>query len=584
MERQRQVREKDSMEGEEREPHGRRMVARPPPSCKARGSAAGLLTVALDPYASAMRRLRPARAAFALVLVLAATAPVAALDPPNTGTITKVRDFVTSTLKELGVPGAAVVIVGRGGIEFAEGFGNARDDGTPVTPQTPFHVASLSKQLTSIAVMQLIESGDLNLEASVHSYLDWFGAEGSDTALITIRDLLAQTSGFSGNQGLTNRIDEDNADDALERNVRRLAAEGPARAIGQFEYSNANYDILGYLVASASGQSYEAYMTEHVIGPLQMTHAHLTDTEARADGLAQGHYLFFGLPVAYDIPFVRSSVPSSFVAASAEDLAHVLIAHLNGGAYDGTHVLDADRMAELRVPLTHPDAWDGYGWGWWTDPLWNAGALEDGSEAPHYEVPVVLEHTGSHATYASAMLLVADEGIGVVVLLNLNDENASSRFYQLHTGIAQILLGHNAPTISSYDEFLAQHGKLVGLAWVALLGVFVAWSVRRFRRWSRDPDSAPHGWWAIFRRMVMPLAIVVAQLVGFWLLVMSRGGTFSDVPRLIRLSPDIGLIVAVVTLVSVAWIVIGVIWSIRLLRRGPVIQTPLRAAPGAPHD
>ena len=180
------------------------------------------------------------------------------------------------------------------------------------------------------------------------------------------------------------------------------------------------------------------------------------------------------------------------------------------------------------------------------------------------------------------MVLLREEGIGVVVLMNLNDENASSRFYQLHTGIAQILLGKDAPTITSYDDFLAQNGKLVGLAWVALLVVFVAWSTRRYRRWSRDPDSAPRGWWAILRRMVLPLAMVVVQLVAFWLLVMSRGATFSDVPRLLRLGPDIGLIVVVVSLVSVAWILVATIWTISILRRGAIAGPPLRTAPGAP--
>ena len=521
-----------------------------------------------------MRRPRPLIPAFALMLLLGAATPAAATDPPDAETLTRVRDFVSSALDELGVPGAAVVIVGQEGVEFAEGFGDARDDGTPVTPQTPFHVASLSKQLTSIAVMQLVEAGDLRLDDSVHSHIDWFGAEGSDAALITIRDLLAQTSGYSQTQGVTNRIDDYKADDALERNVRRLASEGPAHGAGQFEYSNANYDILGYLVAVASGESYDGYMEEQVIGPLQMTHTFLTDAEARADGVAEGHYLFFGLPIAYDIPFVRGSVPSSFIAASAEDLAHVLIAHLNDGVYEGTPVLDANGMAGLRVPLTQPDPWDGYGWGWWTSPLWDAGALEgDGSS---YHVPIMVEHTGSHATYASGMVLLPEEGIGVVVLLNLNDENASSRFYQLHTGIAQILLGHDAPTITSYDDFLAQNGKLVGLAWVALLVVFVARSVGRYRRWSRDPESVPRGWRAVFRWMALPLAIVVAQLVAFWLLVMSRGATFSDVPRLLRLGPDLGLIVVVVTVVSAAWILIGTIWTIRIGRRDAVGGIPAR--------
>lgn len=514
-----------------------------------------------------MRRLSRILALPVVALLLAVASPAVAIGPLSPEQADAVRVYVRDTLEELGVPGAAVVIVGPEGIEFAEGFGKARDDGTPATPQTPFHIASLSKQLTSIAVMQLVASGDLSLEATVHSYLDWFGADGSETAKLTVRDLLAQTSGFSGNQGLTYRIDEYDAHDALERTVRRLASDGPQNARGRFEYSNANYDALGYLVAVASGESYEAYMTEQVLGPLQMTHTFLTDAEARADGLAQGHYLFFGIRIAYEIPFVRGTVPSSFIAASAEDLAHVLIAHLNEGAYEGTQVLEAAEMAELRRPLTHPDPWDGYGWGWWSYPMWEAGELTEGADISSYSVPVKLEHTGGHPTYASSMVLLPEDEFGVVVLMNLNDEIASSRFYQMQTGIAQILLGQDPPPLTSWDEPLAQYGRLIGLAWVALLTAVVAWSVRRYRRWRREPGSAPRGPWAIAWRLLVPLAIVVAQLVAFWLLVLSRGDSITDVPRMVRLSPDVGLIVIVVSLVSLAWILIGTIWSVRLLRR-----------------
>jgi len=528
-----------------------------------------------------MRRLSRTLALTVAAVLLGVAAPAVASGPLSPDQADAVRVYVRATLDELGVPGAAVVIVGPEGIEFAEGFGTARDDGTLATPQTPFHVASLSKELTSIAVMQLVASGDLSLDATVRSYLDWFGAAASETAKITVRDLLAQTSGLSTNQGLTYRIDEYDADDALERTVRRLASEGPEHARGQFEYSNANYDALGYLVAVASGESYEAYMTDHVIGPLQMTHTHLSDADARADGLAQGHYLFFGIRIAYEIPFVRGTVPSSFIAASAEDLAHVLIAHLNEGAYEGAQILDPSSMADLRRPLTHPDPWSGYGWGWWTYPMWEAGELTDGADISSYSVPVKLEHTGGHPTYASSMLLLPEDEFGVVVLMNLNDEIASSRFYQMQTGIAQILLGRDPPPLTWYDDLLAQYGRLIGLAWVALLAAFVAWSVRRYRRWRREPGSAPRGWLAVGWRIVVPLVIAVAQLVAFWLLLLSRGESITDVPRMARLSPDVGLIVIVVSLVSFAWILIGTIWSVSLVRRGRP-SSPVRTSPGAP--
>jgi CubicO group peptidase (beta-lactamase class C family) len=526
-----------------------------------------------------MRRL-PLLLAVAAVLLLPTlvAVPFTVANPMSDGQAQAVRSFVRDAMHQLGAPGVAVVIVDKDGIRLAEGFGLARDDGTPVTPETPFEIASLSKQLTSIAVMQLVQSGDLRLQATVHSYIDWFGSDGSDTGRITVRDLLAHTSGWSGEQGLINRLDEANDAQAIERNVRRLASEPLDHKIGQFEYSNANYDTLGELVAVVSGVSYEEYMAEHVLGPLQMTHTHLTDAGARADGLAQGHYPFFGIPIAWQIPWARSSLPSSFIAASAEDLGHVLIAHLNGGAYQRTQVLRADAMAKLRRPLTHPDPWDGYGWGWWSYPLWNAGELKDGTDVSAYELPVMLEHNGSHATYASGMALLPKQEIGVVVLINMNNELASSRFYELHTGIAQILLGRQAPALAYTEDLLGQYGKFIALAWVVTLLLLVAWMVRRFRRWGRDPASTPRGALLLGRRVVLPLLIDAALVGGFWWLASTRGEiAITLLVRIVRLWPDIGLVMVLVNVIGLGWAVIGTVWIVRLLRRREPISPRVQA-------
>lgn len=81
--------------------------------------------------------------------------------------------------------------------------------------------------------------------------------------------------------------------------------------------------------------------------------------------------------------------------------------------------------------------------------------------------------------------------------------------------------------------------------------------------------------------MVLPLAIVVAQLVAFSLLADSRGAPLVAIPRMARLDPDLGLILITVTLVSLVWMVVGTISTIALLRRGRS-GAPVRTAPGAP--
>lgn len=483
-------------------------------------------------------------------------------------TVEQIRRFAESAFEELGVPGASVVVVDADGIVYEEGFGTTDDAGTPVTPKTPFHLASLSKQLTGIAVMQQIEAGNLALDATVHSYLDWFGGPGLDTARITIKDLLAHASGFSEVAGLLNRTDEGADDGALERNIRRLARVPLDHPIGQYEYSNANYDALGYLVSVASGMSFEEYMAQNVFKPLGMVDSFTREGDASVDGVAQGHYPFFGISIKAPVGFVRGSVPSAFMVASAEDLGRVLRAHLNDGTVDGSRVLSVAGMEGLRHPLVHPDPWSGYGWGWGTYPLWDAGDLVDAPNIPEYHVPVVLEHNGSHSTYATAMILLPDAGYGVVVLMNRNDEAAQSRFYQIHTGIAQILLGRDAPALVNYDDVLSQYGRqLLGIVAV-LMAVGVAWGIRNLRRWRRHPDAVPRGRRNMLRHLALPLALDVGLTLLAWWLVFDRRPHFAigDYPALLHSVPDVGIAIGLIAIFGLGWGLVRTALTLQVLR------------------
>lgn len=520
------------------------------------------------PYAARhMGRSGVASVAATIALLLATLAPAAASVPLPKGTVDRIHEFVRSALDELGVPGAAVLVVDADGILYKEGFGTTDGAGTPITPTTPFHLASLSKQLTGIAVMQQVEAGNLVLAETVHHYLPWFGDEGSDTAAITVRDLLAHTSGLSEGDGLANRSDTGTDDGALERNVRRLALVPLSHPIGQYEYSNANYDALGYLVAVTSGMSYEDYMAQRVFEPLGMVDTHLSEADATAGGVAQGHYPFFGFSIPFPVGFVRGSVPSAYIASGAEDLGRVLMAHLSDGASAASPILAASSWQALREPLVHPDAWDGYGWGWWTAPLWDAGYLVDKPGASIYQVPVMIDHTGSHSTYATAMAILPEAGYGIVVLMNRNDEAASSRFYQVHGGIAQILLGRDAPALVNYDDLLGTYGRqLYGIT--ALLMVLGVWpALRMLRRWRRDPSAAPRGSRGIVRHLGLPLVLDIGLPLLAWWLVLDRSHlSVGDYPAILRLAPDIGLAIGLIAVFGLGWGLVRTALTLRVLR------------------
>lgn len=506
---------------------------------------------------------------------LAAVFPLATLaaEPLDESLQEGIRRFVTRSLDELGVPGAAVAVVRADGIAYVEGFGAADDSGRPVMPQTPFRIASLSKQLTAVAVHQLIDDGSLRLDSTVQDYLPWFGADGSALASITIRDLLAHTSGWTNRDGVVNLTDESTDDLAAERNARRLADTEPRLGVGTFEYTNATYDLLGYLVGVVSGTSFEDYLVEHVLVPLKMEHTHVELPSAQADGLAQGHYGFFGFVAPFEPPFSRGSLPSAMVMSSAEDLGHLLAANLAGGAFEDGRVLSAESMADLDRPLTEPGPGSGYGWGLWTYPLYEAGRLD--VDAGRYDAPLVHEHTGSLSSFASGTVLLPEAGYGVVVLMNLNDEVAPSRFYQVHMGIATLLSGLEPAPLTSYDDPLRVYAKAIVLGGILLQLAGIAFAWRRLRQWAaRRPKEPTTVGWRV-RNLVVPLtADLMAPLALWWLYLDTADLQVVDIPRATRLAPDLTIGLIVLLMIGIGWGVVRTWLTWRMtgaMRQEPMI-------------
>ena len=102
-----------------------------------------------------------------------------------------VDDYISTRMKELGIPGAALVIVQGDQIVHLKAFGVADASGRPVTSQTPFFTGSTGKSFTALAIMQLVEAGKIKLDAPVQTYLPWFRvADPEASAVITVRQLL----------------------------------------------------------------------------------------------------------------------------------------------------------------------------------------------------------------------------------------------------------------------------------------------------------------------------------------------------------------------------------------------------------
>jgi CubicO group peptidase (beta-lactamase class C family) len=155
------------------------------------------------------------------------------------------------------IPGLALAIVEGSRIVHVRGFGKADDSGRKVTPQTlPFN-GSTTKSFTALAIMQLREAGKLQLDAPVQRYLPWWRVADADaSARITVRHLLYQVSGLSKATGNEHATSSAANASALEDQVRELRSAKLTKPVGaSWQYSNANYNTLGMIVQSVSGQT-----------------------------------------------------------------------------------------------------------------------------------------------------------------------------------------------------------------------------------------------------------------------------------------------------------------------------------------
>lgn len=308
------------------------------------------------------------------------------------------------------VAGAAIAVVHDGRLVYAAGFGDREvyiED--PVDPaRTIFRIGSITKVLTGIAVMQLVDRGLLDLDADVNDYLPEPLVPAAFGEPVRVRHLLTHTAGFD-QIGLDRHADFPDTvrplGDWLDGKLVRIRPPGRISA-----YDTYGITLAGHLVEAVSGLEYEDYLQREIFGPLAMHRSGISVSPPLAGDVAIG-YGFAGeweaLPWEY-----MNTAPASTVNSTVTDMARLMIALLSGGPPDeaeGERLLsEASKRAMLSPQFTnHPDQ-PGYGYTFFEDP-WNG--IERYS------------HAGSMAGYSAMLTLVPDHDLGV--FLAYNQESAA---------------------------------------------------------------------------------------------------------------------------------------------------------------
>jgi len=412
----------------------------------------------------------------AILGVLCLTAAALSQDEPQSGGI---EAFLDRAVPRAAAPGLAYALVENGEVQLGERGERVAGSGQPVTEDTPFALGSISKSFTALAIMQLVEAGRVELDRGIGDYLQAF--DGEPGGAITIRQLLSHTSGYSTLQGNQSPTDRAGEADGLAARVRQLAAAAPASEAGsQWQYSNANYLILGALIETVSGLEYGDYIETRILEPLGMEDSFVADGEVH-DTMAIGHTPWFGgrRPVA-DRRTVRGMAPAGGVMASAADMARYLAMMMNGE----DDLISADHKAMMLSPASA--ASPHYGFGWFLDAEADAAY-----------------HTGLTPGVETIAVLSRAERRGEVVLVNANSGVGFGVTGDILAGVAALSLGDTPQSGGHHLGAKSLYVMLLVLPALFLAGIATAWL-------RRDGLRAKSGAFGLFS-LVFPLVATLAM-------------------------------------------------------------------------
>jgi len=447
-----------------------------------------------------MIRLRTIRIAFIIFLVTGLAVmghTVRGSDSNPCADIAAIDAFVRAQMRANNIPGLALAITHGKAILHIRGFGTAGKN-RKVTPRTPFFIGSLSKSFTALAIMQLAEKDKIAIDSPVQTYLPWFEVgDKNASAQITVRHLLNQTGGLAG--GLKENLPQD-AD--METAVRALRNLQPTNTPGaKFQYFNLNFSILGLIVEKVSGKSYEDYVRANILEPLEMKRTFFSKEAAQKAGLAEGYSMIMGFAVPAEQQYYKFLVPGAFLFSTAEDLAHYLIAQGNEGNYGNISVLSPEGIAEMHRPVK--DIGSPYAMGWY--------AVERKGHR-------LIHHPGNLDFFRTEAMLVTDDGYGVVMLIN---QNNNPPVYRAMADSITSLLTSGKPESESVWMTYRRQSFLLATLLLILHAVLYGRSLARFRRWHEKirgkslrhtvPHILPH-----FILAAM-LAFAVPALLSRWL-------------------------------------------------------------------
>lgn len=330
--------------------------------------------------------------------------------------------LINRVLADWHVAGCAVAVVEKDKVVYAKGFGyRDYENKLPVTPNTVFSIASCTKAFTGQLIGTLVSNGKLDINKPVHDYYPELAFYNDFlTNNVTVKDMLTHRTGLPRHDWLTHSKIPLPLDSIVYR-IRFLQPSSGLRE--QLKYCNLMYTVLGGLVQKLTGKSWEDYMKEKILDPLEMT-----NTNCLISDLTKSPEFSLGYTVKNDTiirgkPGTDGANAAGSMNTSVNDMTKWLITLINDGRYKGKQILSPGFIREATSPQmsapsrprpglpAYPDIYFGdYGYGW-----------NIASYRGHYMVT----HGGDLPLFSCTTSFFPTDSVGIVVLVNKFDATVS---------------------------------------------------------------------------------------------------------------------------------------------------------------
>ncbi|HAN10705.1 MAG TPA: hypothetical protein DCP90_08860 [Clostridiales bacterium] len=338
--------------------------------------------------------------------------------------------MIKNYMRDFNIPGIAVIVTKGDNVVYLKSFGIGHDNKS-LGKDTKMYIGSLSKSFTALAIMQLEESGKIDIDKPVKTYLPYFKVNNNySTENITVRHLLNQTSGMSE----INNISKLKNTTSLREGVLDLKKARPVSKPGdEFHYFNPNYVILGAIVEEVTGEKYEKYMKENILGPLGMKNTVL-DIKNGVTNLSNGFGAFAGFPVKRREEFIKSAISAGFIISTPEDISKYIIFQ-NKTNKTFRNVLSYRNIDEMHKPALRTKPY--YGMGWFINEKYNNTK--------------VVEHNGELKNFHADIVLLPELDYGISVMTNQNHVLYDIFVYpELRENLTKLVLGTSYKNSSTF--------------------------------------------------------------------------------------------------------------------------------------